>query len=117
MAYAAAELPCPRLDEELPPLFAAGQLVETKVCPQIYFLTSGQPDGGARQTLDNLDVLDCGRKIPVNSIAFIQPADSVAKQFAKDLANKTGGFFHSIEQPSLHVKKRKGEPLESDAHT
>ena len=54
--------------------------------PQIYFLTSRQPDGGARQILDKIDELDSGRNIPVNSISWIMPADAEAKQFVKELA-------------------------------
>lgn len=65
--------------------------------PQIYFVTSGQPDGRSTQIFNKIDVFDKGRSIPVNSIAFTQPADTVAKQFAKDLARKTGGFFRTIE--------------------
>merc|ERR1712129_112276 len=61
--------------------------------PQIYFLTSGEPDPGASQILDNIDELDRGRNIAVNCIAFGNaPADPLTKQFAKDLASKTGGF-------------------------
>merc|ERR1712106_690278 len=63
--------------------------------PQIYFLTSGVPDGGASQILENIHEFDKGRNIPVNSIAFITPADLVTRQFVKDLARKTGGFLRS----------------------
>jgi len=68
--------------------------------PQIYFLASGQLDGGSHQILNNIKVVDNGRNMPVNSIAFMMPDDSEAKQFVKDLANRTGGFFRSIEQAS-----------------
>ena len=40
---------------------------------QIYFLTSGQPDGGAAQILDKVNDFDEGRNILVNSISFIMP--------------------------------------------
>merc|ERR1712129_668679 len=50
-----------------------GALVTTKALPQIYFLTSGPPDGGARRILDRISEFDNDRHIPVNSIAFITP--------------------------------------------
>jgi len=83
--------------------------------PQIYFLTSGQPDGGASYVLGNIHVCDNGRKIPVNAIAFVLPTDLAAKQFVKDLAHETGGFSRSIEQASLDAHKRKRAP--SDKRT
>merc|ERR1712194_818324 len=74
-------------------------LIATKHLPQIYFLTSGLPYGGAGQFIDKINHFDNGRNIPVNSIAFSNAsADPLVKQFGKDLANKTGGFFRSIEQ-------------------
>merc|ERR1712129_688537 len=80
--------------------------------PQIYFLTSGKPHAGASQILDSIEEFDRNRNIPVNAIALITPADLVAKQFAKDVAHKTGGFFRSIEQASLFTNKTKQEPSE-----
>ena len=74
--------------------------------PQIYFLTSGEPDGRASQILNSIDEFDRGRHIPVNSIAFITPADLAAKKFVNDLAHKTGGFFRSIEQASKYTGLR-----------
>jgi len=66
---------------------------------QIYFMTDGQPNGGADPILQKVDGWDNSRKIPVNSIAFIMPGgDPVAKQFMKDLATKTGGFFRAVEE-------------------
>ena len=38
---------------------------------QIYFLTSGKPDGGAAQILDKISDFEKGRNIPVNSNSFI----------------------------------------------
>jgi len=109
LAYATAHLSSQQVDKRGPAPAYFGSLEHTrdrgslemiKDLPQIYFLTSGQPDGGARQILDNISQLDKGRDIPVNSIAFLAPGDLVAKQFVKDLANKTGGFFRSIEHAS-----------------
>lgn len=71
-----------------------------KDVPQIYFLTSGTADGGSRQVLDRMDELDDGRNISVHSIAFSESADLETKQFVKNLAHQTGGFFRSIEQPT-----------------
>merc|ERR1712194_934506 len=85
--------------------------------PQMYFLTSGEPDGGASQILDIIDEFDKGRNIPVNSIAFIMAADIVAKQFVKDLARKTGGFFRSIEQASLHMNRTMRESSDKSETT
>merc|ERR1712194_796969 len=69
LAYGTAELRRhPSRDREV--------LVVTKDFPQIYFLTSGQPDGGARQILDEIDKLDSGRNIPVNSVSWTMPGDA-----------------------------------------
>lgn len=71
----------------------------SKDSPQIYLLTSGRPDGGAGQILGKVEQFDDGRNISVNCITFSNAsADPVTKQFGKDLAGKTGGFFRSIEQ-------------------
>jgi len=98
LAYAAADLPSQQRGERLHTPHDHGAPVVTKDTPQIYFLTSGQPDGGADQILKNIGDFDKGRNIPVNSISFIMPIDPEAKQFVKDLAKKTGGFFRPIEQ-------------------
>jgi len=75
------------------------ETAEAKAFPQIYFLTSRQPEGGADETLNKIDEFDKGRNIPVHSITFSNAtADPELKQFGKDLASKTGGFFRSIEQ-------------------
>merc|ERR1712086_302678 len=94
LAYATADLPSQSTDNRQHPLRDYG-LAATKDAPQIYFLSSGQPDGGARHIFENIGEFDKDRNIPVNSIAFIMPADPVAKQFVKDLARTTGGFFRS----------------------
>jgi len=52
-----------------------------------------------------------GRNIPVNTIAFITPEDLATKQFAKGLAQKTGGFFRAIEQTDGQLESG---PTESD---
>jgi len=105
LAYATAELPFQKIRARLRPRVQHlphdhEELVVAKDFPQIYFLTSGQPDGGARQILDQIDIFDKGRNIVVNSIAFAMSADPDAKQFVKRLARKTGGFFRSIEEAS-----------------
>jgi len=105
LAYATIDLPSQQTDNALHTVHDQEPLVVPERMPQIYFLTSGQPDGGASQVLDNIDVFDNNRNIHVNSIAFVSPAYPAAKQFAKDLANKTGGFFRSLEQASLYANK------------
>merc|ERR1712194_838901 len=57
LAYATADLPSQQEDAQLHTMPDHGDLMVTKGSPQIYFLTSGQPDGGARQILDTIDVL------------------------------------------------------------
>jgi len=97
LAYATAALPAQQIEKLTPRDYEA--LVVTEDKPQIYFLTSGPPDGGAGQILDKIDQFNNGRYIPVNSITFSNAsADPLTKQFGKDLASKTGGFFRSIEQ-------------------
>merc|ERR1719491_2295060 len=91
-----ADLPPQQTDGGQRTLHEYEEFMVIRDAPQIYFLTSGQPDGGARQILDNIDEFDNGRNIPVNSLGFIMPADSKADQFVKNLANKTGGFFRSL---------------------
>merc|ERR1712129_421129 len=94
LAYATAFLPAQQTERLAPP--DHGGLVVTRDMPQIYFLTSGPPDGGAGQILDKIDLFDNGRNIPVHSIAFSEAsADPLNRQFGKDLARKTGGFFRS----------------------
>jgi len=95
LAYAMAELPSQQTDDARHTLRNPNALL-----PQIYFLTSGQPDGEAGHILHKINEFDKGRNIPVNSISWITPADPEAKQFVKDLASKTGGFFRPIEQAS-----------------
>lgn len=96
-ATAPADLPSRRTDGDAHN--STGYTTESAATTEIYFLTGGQPDGGAGPILDKIDEFDQGRKIPVHSIAFSMPGgDPVAKQFVKDLATKTGGFFRSIEQ-------------------
>lgn len=107
MAYATADLPSQQTDIAQHALNDHRELGVSKDLPQIYFLISGQPDGGAIQILNNINEFDKGRNIPVNSIAFIALAGLVAKQFAKDVAHKTAGFFRPIEQASLRTNKRK----------
>jgi len=113
LAYATADLPLQLAadGQNTPRGKVLGSLTYTLMkqdTPQIYFLASGRPDGGARQILNKIDEFDNGRNIPVNSIALIAPADHEAKQFVKDLANKTGGFFRSIEQPGRQLDYSSG---------
>merc|ERR1712194_138982 len=89
LAYATADLPLQLAadGQNTPRGKVLGSLTYTLMTqdiPQIYFLASGRPDGGARQILNKIDEFDNGRNIPVNSIAFIEPADHEAKQFVKD---------------------------------
>jgi hypothetical protein len=107
MAYAMANLPSQQTEgdhQRAKQQRAAepqdGQKVVTKDLTQIYFLTSGQPDGGPDQILKKIDEFDNRRSIPVNSIVFSNSGnpDPLIKQFGKNLAAKTGGFFRSIEQ-------------------
>jgi hypothetical protein len=79
---------------------ALDEAYKMKTSPeQIYFLTDGQPNGGTKHILEQIPAWDEGRNIPVNSIAFIMPGgDSKAKQFMKDMAEKTGGFFRAVEE-------------------
>merc|ERR1712194_280665 len=75
------------------------EIAEAKALPQIYFLTSGRPDGGASEILSKIDEFDKGRNFPVHTITLNNAtADPETKKFGKDLASKTGGFFRSIEQ-------------------
>lgn len=116
LAFSSAHLPSRRTD-------SSQHTAVNKGAPQIHFLTSGPPVGRASQVLDKIDEFDKGRNIPIHSIAFTSHADLATKEFVKNLARKTGGFFRSIEQASRGAKKRKREqsdvsmtPTESPLH-
>lgn len=64
----------------------------------IYFLTDGEPDQAPGSIIASIDGMDRGRNIPVNSIAFLLPGNAPgARSFMQSLANKTHGFFRTVE--------------------
>jgi len=70
----------------------------TTMPEQIYFLTDGKPNTPANTILASIPTVPPLSDIPVNGIVFILPGgDPVARQFMKDLADMTGGFFRAVE--------------------